>query len=179
MLELIKSDYLRYSDCAAIPSDKSLIFKIIKEMTLGVNHCFVYSAYLRLSSRKNPLYYFAKYKKFRLSRKYGLQIPSSTQIGPGFYIGHGIGVVINRRTIIGQNCNISHFLSIGSNKNTPAVIGDRVYIGPHVSIVENVNIGNDVKIGAGTVVINDIPSNSTSVGNPNRIIRKPSAASQR
>lgn len=170
LIELIKSDYLRYY--ATNRGGIKLYINLLTQMLTCLNHCLVYSVYLRLSSRNNLLYYFAKYKKFRLGRKYGIQIPSSTKIGPGFYIGHGIGIVINVKTIIGQNCNVSQFLSIGSNKNTPAIIGDRVYIGPHVSIVENVNIGNDVKIGAGTVVINDIPSNSTSVGNPNRIIKK-------
>ena len=50
--------------------------------------------------------------------------------------------MIHPNTVIGNNCNISQFLSIGSNNGTPAVIGDNVYIGPHVSIVENVKIGD-------------------------------------
>lgn len=108
----------------------------------------------------------------RISNKFGLQIPPSTQIGPGLYIGHGIGIIINGKTTIGKNCNISQFLTIGSNKGTPATIGDNVYIGPHVCIVEDVKIGNNVKIGAGTVVINDVPDGATTVGNPNRIIIK-------
>lgn len=167
--ELIKSDYLRYYDS---PPKGRFKLIIIKQLFLAINHCFVYSVYLRLASRKNIFYYFAKYKKFRIGRKYGIQIPSNTIIGPGLYVGHGVGIIINGGTIIGQNCNLSQFLTIGTNNNTPAVIGDRVYIGPGVCIVEDVKIGNDVKIGAGSVVINDIPSNSTSVGNPNRIIKK-------
>lgn len=77
-----------------------------------------------------------------------------------------------RKTKIGKNCNISQFLTIGSNKGTPATIGDNVYIGPGVCIVEDVKIGNNVKIGAGTVVVHDVPDNATTVGNPNRIILK-------
>lgn len=71
-----------------------------------------------------------------------------------------------------ENCNLSHFITIGSNKGTPANIGDNVFIWPWVSIVEDVTVENNVKIGPGTVVINDIPDNSTSVGNTNRIISK-------
>ena len=63
------------------------------------------------------------------SVKYGLDIPRTTKIGYGLYIGHGLGAVINPLTIIGNNCNISQFLSIGSNHGTPAIIGDNVYIG--------------------------------------------------
>lgn len=104
------------------------------------------------------------------SIKYGIQIPASTKIGYGFYIGHGVGIVINCKTTIGNNVNISQFLSIGTVHRTPATIGDNVYIGPHVSIVENVNIGSNSLVGAGSVVIKDIPEDSTAVGNPARII---------
>ena len=69
----------------------------------------------------------------RLSKKYGIQIPRRCKIGYGFYIGHGIGIVINGGTVIGNNVNISQFLTIGSNKGTPAVIGDNVYIGATVA----------------------------------------------
>ena len=173
---LIRSDYMRYIDTPKREKLEKSKFRLLSNILLcamiAKNHCFAYSFYLRLSSRKNPFRLIAKWKHYRLSRKYGIQIPSSTRIGEGLYIGHGIGIVINGGSIIGKNCNISQFLSIGTNKRTPAIIGDNVYIGPHVSIVEDVKIGNNVKIGAGTVVINDIPDNCTSVGNPNRVIRK-------
>lgn len=64
---------------------------------------------------------------------------------------------------------MSQYLSIGTHSGG-ATIGDNVYIGPHVSIVGPVNIGNNVTIGAGTVVIKDIPNNATVVGNPARIV---------
>ena len=81
------------------------------------------------------------------------------------YIGHGGPIIINPTTIIGNNCNLSQFTTIGSNEGHAAKIGDNTYIGPNVCIVEAVTIGNNVTIGAGSVVTKDIQDNSTSVGN--------------
>lgn len=75
-----------------------------------------------------------------------MQIPRICKIGYGLYLGHGICMVINKNTVIGNNVNLSQFLNIGSNHDTPAVIGDNVYIGPNVCIVENVHIGNNSNI---------------------------------
>lgn len=105
-----------------------------------------------------------------LSVKYGIQIPRTTKIGYGFYIGHGIGIVINGGTVIGNNVNISHFLSIGTNNDKPATIGDNVYIGPNVCIVEDVRVGNNSTIGAGAVVVKDVPDNATVAGVPAKVI---------
>lgn len=109
---------------------------------------------------------------YRLSRKYGIQISPKTKIGYGLYIGHGIGIIINKTAEIGNNVNLSQFLNIGSNHGKAAKIGNNVYIGPSVCIVENVTIGNNVIIGAGTVVTRDIPDNTTAVGVPNKNINK-------
>lgn len=77
--------------------------------------------------------------------------------------------MINGKTIIGNNVNVSQFLSIGSTKDTPATIGDNVYIGPNVCIVEDVRIRDNTTIGAGAVVI-DVPDNATVVGVPAKVV---------
>ena len=86
------------------------------------------------------------------------------------YIGHLLPIIINPTTIIGDNCNISQFVTIGSNKKHAASIGNDVYIGSSCCIVENVQIGNNVTIGAGSVVTKDIPDNATAVGNYAKVI---------
>ena len=112
------------------------------------------------------------WKFFFYTNKYhhSIQIPLSTKIGYGFYIGHGGPVIVNSTAIIGNNVNLSPYTVIGSNKGQSAIIGDNVYIGPNVNIIENVNIGNNVTIGAGSVVTKNIPDNATAVGNYAKVI---------
>lgn len=166
--EYILSDYCRYyGGSRQLPPPK---YKVIFRALQARNHCFAYSFWLRLASRRNFFYPLARFMNYRQSRKYGIQISPFTRIGYGLYIGHGIGIVVNPRTVMGNNCNISQFLTIGSNKGTPAVIGDNVYIGPSVCLVENVHIGDNVTIGAGSVVTKDIPKDATAVGVPAKVI---------
>ena len=98
------------------------------------------------------------------------QIPRGTKIGYGLYIGHEGPIVVNKTAVIGNNCNLSQFTTIGSNDGAAAVIGDNVYIGPSTCIVENVHIGNNVTIGAGSVVTKDIPDNATAAGNYAKVL---------
>ena len=165
MLEYIKSDYTRYYG-----SGSAKMWKIILSVVLGKNHCFVFSFWLRLCMKKTVLYPIARLMHRKYARKFGLQIPVGTKIGYGLYIGHGIGIVINQSAVIGNNVNLSQFLTIGTNKKTGAVIGDNVYIGPSVCIVEDVHIGNNTTVGAGAVVTKDIPDNATVVGAPAKVL---------
>lgn len=108
---------------------------------------------------------------WRLNKtKSTIQLPRQTQAGYGLYIGHGGPIIVNPTAIIGNNCNLSSITTIGSNEGQAAIIGDNTYIGPSVCIVENVRIGNNVTIGAGSVVTKDIPDNATAVGNYAKVI---------
>lgn len=79
-------------------------------------------------------------------------------------------MVINSSTLIGNNVNLSQFLNIGTNHDTPAIIGDNVYIGPNVNIVEDVIVGNNTTIGAGAVVTKDVPESATIAGVPAKVL---------
>lgn len=164
--KLFLSDYKRYKGHNS--GLKPLIYAL-----LCIDPCITYSFWWRMlsnSSKRNLLWPIAKFMYIRLSRKYGIQIPHQVKIGKGLYLGHGLGIVINPGTKIGNNCNLSQFVSIGTNKNTPAKIGDNVYIGPNVCIVEGVHIGNNVTIGAGAVVVEDVPDNATVAGVPAKVL---------
>lgn len=144
---------------------------------IGNNRSFKYTFWLRLCrSKLFGIRLIARYIHRHLSIKYQIQIPKETIIGPGLYLGHATTIVVSPTAIIGKNCNLSHFVNIGSNHGKAAHIGDNVYIGPNVSIVENVHIGDCVTIGAGSVVVKDIERNSTVVGVPAKIVNFDSPA---
>lgn len=162
VFEYIQSDYYRYEGKTA-PFIKIFLYTFR-------NHCFRYCFWYRLANQKNFFNYFSRYVRSRMASKYGILISRKTKIGYGLYIGHGYGIIINSSAIIGNNCNISQFTTIGANEGAAAEIGDNVYIGPNVCLVENVHIGNNVSIGAGAVVTKDIPDNATAVGVPAKVI---------
>jgi serine O-acetyltransferase len=104
----------------------------------------------------------------------GVSIPPQTRIGPGLYIGHFGGIILNGDAILGQNCNLSQNVTIGvggrgSSRGCPT-LGDRVYIGPGAKLFGAIVIGNDVAIGANAVVTRGLPDNSVAVGVPARIV---------
>ncbi len=123
---------------------------------------------------KYTLYPFLKFLYWRVSYKYGILIPLNCQIGQGFYIGHFGNIVIHHRVIIGDNCNISHGVTIGLSSRGPRrgcpVIGNNVYIGPGAKIFGAISIGDNSAIGANCVVTKDVPAHATIVGVPGKLV---------
>lgn len=105
---------------------------------------------------------------------FSCEIPASVSMGKGIVFAHyGIGVVIHRRSIIGENVKIYQNVTIGSRNNVgPPIIGDKVLIGSGACILGNIRIGNNVQIGANAVVLYDVPDNSVVAGVPAKIIRQ-------
>lgn len=161
--ELIKVDLYRHTGQVSIGL-------VVKHLLLNAG--FAYMFWFRLCRSKNVLIRTVARLMHRiLSVRYQIQLPKETQVGPGLYLGHATGVIVNSTAKIGANCNLSPFTVIGSNQGKAATVGDCVYIGPHVSIVEDVTIGDGAVVGAGTVVIRDVPENAVVVGNPGRVIK--------
>jgi serine O-acetyltransferase len=100
------------------------------------------------------------------------RIPLTVKIGFGCKINHGYGLVINSKTIIGNNVTLMHNLTFSDEKGKAPVIGDRVRFTPGAVIVGDVRIGNDSVIGANCVVTKDVPDNDIAVGVPNRNLGK-------
>ena len=92
-------------------------------------------------------------------------------MGYGLFICYERPLIVNVTTVLGNNVNLSQFTTIGANGGRQAaVIGDNVYIGPNVCIIDHVKIGDNATIGAGSVVTKDIPDNATAVGNYAKVI---------
>ena len=164
MNKYIKSDLYRYTA-------KTSWLSAIKSFL--INRAFRIQVFIRLSNRGGIMGNIAKL--FYYVNRYfypSIQISYSCKLGYGLYIGHGGPVIVSRYTSFGSNVNLSQFVTIGTNNDKGAQIGNNVYIGPNVCIVGNVAIGDNVTIGAGSVVTKDIPSNVTVAGNPAKIIKQ-------
>src|SRR5262249_35113833 len=101
---------------------------------------------------------------------WGIELPRSTSIGPGLYIGHFGGITISRHAKIGMRCSISQNVTIGvaghGEKGGAPVIGDDVYIGPGARLFGRITIGNNAKIGANAVIHRDVPPDAVVVLDP-------------
>lgn len=107
----------------------------------------------------------------------GIELPWDTQVGSNLQLQHGTALVVNHDAKIGTNCILRHsttignkILSDGSLSDSP-IIGDYVEIGSNVVIIGSIKVGNHAVIGAGSVVVKDVPPRSVVAGNPAKVIR--------
>src|SRR3954471_10419192 len=105
----------------------------------------------------------------------GIEIHPAAQIGDGFFIDHGAGVVIGETAAIGDAVTLYQGVTLGgtgfaTGKRHPTV-QDNVTIGSGAKLLGPITIGHGAKIGANSVVIHDVPANSTVVGNPGHPVR--------
>ena len=113
------------------------------------------------------LYYWAQ-------TLYNTQISYGSNIGPGLYIPHTGGIVINPAAKIGERCYLAHNVTIGKvhagDKAGVPDIGDDVFLGVGSVILGKIKIGNNVAIGANSVVVTDLPDNCFAAGVPAKVI---------
>jgi serine acetyltransferase len=102
----------------------------------------------------------------------GIDVPDSTIIGFGFNVYHGQSLIINEATVIGKNVTVRHSTTIGNARAGGGcpVIGNNVDIGANSVIIGEITIGDNSIIGAGSVVVKNVPENVKVAGNPARVI---------
>ncbi len=105
----------------------------------------------------------------------GIEIHPGAQIGRGFFIDHGMGVVVGETTIIGDDCTLFQGVTLGgtgkeTGKRHPT-LGNGVVVGAGAKVLGNITVGDNVYIGANAVVLKNVPNDSTVVGVPGRVVR--------
>ncbi len=128
----------------------------------------------RLYCKKH--YFLARWISQRCVRKTGIEIHPGATIGKGLFIDHGAGVVIGETAILGDNVTLFQGVTLGGNgkekgKRHPT-LGDNVMVSAGAKILGSFTIGENSKIGAGSVVLQEVPANSTVVGVPGRVVKR-------
>lgn len=120
-------------------------------------------------------YFWARWISQRAARKTGIEIHPGATIGKGLFIDHGSGVIIGETTVIGDNVTLYQGVTLGGTgkekgKRHPT-LEDNVMVSAGAKILGSFTIGENSKIGAGSVVLEEVPPNCTVVGVPGRIVR--------
>lgn len=123
----------------------------------------------------NHKLYFLSRLISQISRyKTGIEIHPGAVIGNRLFIDHGMGIVIGETAIIGDNCTIYHGVTLGGTGNDKTkrhpTLKDNVLVGCGSKVLGNITIEENVKIGANSVILKDVPKNSTIVGIPGKIV---------
>ena len=161
-------------------------FQVIKERDPAIKspmEVLLYPSFqVMLSYRKAHKHYLkghyfrARYISQRAARKTGIEIHPGATIGKGFFIDHGSGVIIGETAIVGDNVTMYQGVTLGgtgkeTGKRHPT-IGDNVMISAGAKIIGSFTVGENSKIGAGSVVLEEVPPNCTVVGVPGRIVKR-------
>lgn len=170
LTDTLKADLYRYSGRIDFMS----FLKIMRNP--GFRFTFIFRK-LKTTSFFNPFRFVLKILYSKYSFKYGYQIPLTVKIGKGLMLPHFGGIVVNSKTVIGNNCNILQGVTLGNTKRGKNMgaptIGDKVYIGPNAVVVGGIFIGDNVLIAPNSFVNINIPSNSIFVSG--KIINKDDA----
>ena len=121
-------------------------------------------------------YFWARWVSQRAVRKTGIEIHPGAKIGKGLFIDHGNGVIIGETAIIGDNVTLYQGVTLGGTgkehgKRHPT-IGNNVMISAGAKVLGSFTIGDNSKIGAGSVVLREVPPCSTVVGVPGRVVKR-------
>jgi len=131
---------------------------------------------LWLAGRKD----FALYLQSRSSQVFQVDINPNCRIGKGFMLDHATGFIAGETAVIGDNCSILQGVTLGgtgkADEDRHPKIGNGVLIGAGAKVLGNIKIGDCARVGAGSVVIKDVPPRVTVVGVPARIVGEAGAA---
>ena len=121
-------------------------------------------------------YFLARWVSQKGARKTGIEIHPGAQIGKGLFIDHGNGVIIGETAIVGDNVTLYQGVTLGGTgkehgKRHPTLCNN-VMVSAGAKVLGSFTIGENSKIGAGSVVLEEVPPNSTVVGVPGRVVKR-------
>jgi len=160
--------------------------KIMEKDPAATNRRLVaktYTGYLALCSYRYAHWFWQHNHKrmaihiaYKAKLKTGIDIHPAAQIGTGVFIDHGVGLVIGETTEIGNNCVLYQGVTLGgtgkeTDKRHPT-LGEGVMVSAGAKVLGPVKIGDYSKIGAGSVVLKDVPAGATVVGVPGRVVKQ-------
>lgn len=113
----------------------------------------------------------------------GIEIHPGARIGKGFFIDHGMGVVIGETAEIGENCTLYHGVTLGgtswAKEKRHPTLGNNVIVGSGAKILGPFEMGDNSKVGSNSVVVKEVPANCTVVGVPGRVVLAEGEAKQK
>ncbi len=138
-------------------------------------HALIFYRITNYLKKKNVLFlprFISQFAKWLT----GIEIHPGAAIGKGLFIDHGMGVVVGETAVIGDNVTLFQGVTLGGTgkekgKRHPTIL-DNVVVGAGAKVLGNITIGKNVMIGANSVVLRDVPDDSTVVGVPGRVARK-------
>jgi serine O-acetyltransferase len=123
---------------------------------------------------KHGLYFLARFHSQWIRFVTGVEIHPAAEIGRRLFIDHGSGVIIGETSVVGNDCTLYQGVTLGGTgkeqgKRHPT-LRDNVFVGAGAKILGNIVVGENCRVGAGSVVLQDVPDNSTIVGVPGHIV---------
>ncbi len=164
--ELIEEDYRVYDEGRGLSKLRLKMQIPGYKITVYNRKCHYYAS----KSYLKPLAIITRLKYHSMCMKYGVDIPSATKLGKGFHIAHMGGIVINHETVIGDYVSIRTGVCIGAKDGKAPVIGNNVDIGVNATIIGGITIGDGAKIGAGAIVVDDVPAGAVAVSAKARVL---------
>ncbi len=153
--------------------------KVAKDLLLGDDVQRFWQHREAAQTAGNPLCrFYHSYRCSRILQRNNAGIPDSARIQGRLTLPHGLfGILISQGAVIGRNCTVFHHVTIGSNtlkdsrRPGSPVLGDNVFIGAGAKVIGGIKVGNNVRIGANCVVVDDVPDDCTVVMPKPRIIQ--------
>ncbi|MBE7092527.1 MAG: serine O-acetyltransferase [Clostridiales bacterium] len=169
MFKEIKELLQAYKERDPAATSNIVIFLLYPGVKAVIDHRIAHWFY------KHNCFYIARSISQRSRRRTGIEIHPGATIGKRLVIDHGMGIVIGETTIIGDDCLLYQGVTLGGSgkekgKRHPT-LGNNVLVGAGAKVLGSFTIGDNARIAANAVVLNEIPANATAVGVPAKVVR--------